>query len=273
MTEISIGCQSWSYDDWVTRPDGETVFYPYGTRQSEMLPLYSRVFDTIEVDSTAYGVPRRSTIAGWYEKTPENFRFSLKVPSLVTHELSLRPESYPVIDEFAEAASLLGKKLAMVLIQLPAAFEPNKENAGSLRDFAARLPKTVRFAVEFRHPGWFVDWTFDELASAGLSLALVEGKWVDNEAMFAAAAAAGENAYIRIMGERDLAHFDRVYRERRETLVQWAELIGRLDSQKVYVYVDNYFEGHAPATANKLKELLCVPTLSPESLEEQPSLF
>jgi hypothetical protein len=88
-----------------------------------------------------------------------------------------------------------------------------------------------------------------------------------------AAQAAGENAYIRIMGERDLAHFDRIYRDRQETLSQWAELIKGLDSQKVFVYIDNYFEGHAPATANKLKDLLNIPAVSPETLEEQPSLF
>jgi uncharacterized protein YecE (DUF72 family) len=270
---IHIGCQSWSYEDWVTPPAGETVFYPHGTRQAEMLPLYARVFETIEVDSTAYGVPRQATVAGWYEKTPENFRFSLKTPRVVTHELSLRAESFPVVDEFAEAASLLGKKLAMVLVQLPAAFEPTKENGAALREFIARLPKKGNFAVEFRHEGWFVDWTFQELEQAGVSLALVEGKWVDNEVMFRSAGAAGENAYIRIMGERDLAHFDRIYRDRQRTLEQWAALIERLRAKEVFVYIDNYFEGHAPATANKLKKLLGLPVVAPESIEDQPSLF
>ena len=54
-TKHRIGCQSWQYDDWITRAGGETVFYPRGTKAGEMLGLYSRVFDTIEVDSTAYG--------------------------------------------------------------------------------------------------------------------------------------------------------------------------------------------------------------------------
>ena len=30
-----------------------------------MLELYSRIFDTIEVDSTAYGTPALSTIESW----------------------------------------------------------------------------------------------------------------------------------------------------------------------------------------------------------------
>lgn len=270
---IHVGCQSWSYDDWVTRPTGDPVFYPYGTRQPEMLGLYARVFDTIEVDSTAYGVPRRTTIAGWYDKTPEDFRFSLKVPRVVTHEMSLGPASYAVVDEFAAGASLLGRKLAMVLIQLPASFEPGKNNGAALRAFVARLPAGVKFAVEFRHPGWFVDWTYEELAAAGVSLALVEGKWVHNEVMFAAGRAAGQNAYVRIMGERDLAHFDRIYRDRQRTLEQWAVLIESLEASRVFVYIDNYFEGHAPATANKLKTLLGLPAVPPDTMEDQRSLF
>ena len=59
-----IGCQSWGYDDWITKPDGPAVFYPAGTRSTEMLELYSRIFTTIEVDSTAYGPPTQSTIEG-----------------------------------------------------------------------------------------------------------------------------------------------------------------------------------------------------------------
>ena len=57
-----IGCQSWQYDDWITEAGGETIFYPRGTRPADMLSLYSEAFDTIEVDSTAYGTPAISTL-------------------------------------------------------------------------------------------------------------------------------------------------------------------------------------------------------------------
>ena len=81
-----IGCQSWQYDDWVTMAGGETIFYPRGTRAADMLTLYSQIFDTIEVDSTAYGTPAVSTIEGWLSATPDDFLFSLKVPRAITHE-------------------------------------------------------------------------------------------------------------------------------------------------------------------------------------------
>ena len=271
---IRIGCQSWTYDDWVTKAGGETVFYPRGTKPAEMLPLYSQVLDTIEVDSTAYGVPQISAVEGWYEKTPESFVFSLKVPRAVTHEFSLRPGCYPIIESFVAAARHLKLKLGVILVQLPASFEATKENAQSVREFLAQLPRDLKFAVEFRNPGWFVDWTYEEFASSGVPLALVEGKWVDNELMFAAAEkSTADFAYVRFMGIRDLEKFDRIYRSRDENLDLWMERIKRLSAREVYIYVDNYYEGHAPATVNKIKERLNLPITPPAVLEEQPSLF
>jgi uncharacterized protein YecE (DUF72 family) len=258
----------------VTPPDGKTVFYPSGTKQSEMLEMYSRIFETIEVDSTAYGVPRIEALEGWRQKTPEGFTFSLKVPNSVTHEFSLRPQSYPILDDMIRASEALGDKLGMILIQLPASFEANKENGVAFREFVRRLQGSKRFAVEFRDPGWFNDWTFDELNACGVALALVEGKWVEREIMFAAAAkVSSHSSYIRLMGIRDLEHFDRIYRERTDVLMRWAEIIIELDSRRQFVYIDNYFEGHAPATANRLRSMLGLTVADPATLEIQPSLF
>ena len=41
----------------------------------------------------------------------------------------------------------------------------------------------------------------------------------------------------------------------------------------VYAYFSNFYEGHAPASANKLKRLLGETIVGPEELENQPSLF
>ena len=271
---VHIGCQSWGYDDWITPIGGKTVFYPSGTKHDEMLALYSRVFNTIEVDSTVYGMPTAATVEKWYEQTPPGFTFSLKMPREVTHERSLDTSTLPIVNEFVGRVSPLREKLGMILVQLPGSFEAIKENAQDLRRFLAGLPRDFRFAVEFRHMGWFNDWTYDELAENGVALCLVEGKWVPRELMFASLVRHElPFAYFRFMGERDLEHFDRIYRDRDETLVHWSKVIKKIKSQEIFIYVDNYFEGHAPATANKLNALLDLPLSDPTVLEEQPSLF
>ena len=271
---IRIGCQSWGYDDWVTKPGGETVFYPRGTKSNEMLELYSAVFDTIEVDSTAYGPPTETTIESWYEKTPPGFTFSLKTPRRITHDFPLQPSIYEEMDEFVDRVSGLREKLGVVLIQLPASFESNKENAQNLRAFLKRLPSEISFAVEFRNSGWFVDWTFEELSEHSAALALVEGKWVPRDVMFAAISKLPlGHAYVRFMGLRDLQVFDRVQRPQDEIIEFWCEQLRGLAAKEMYIYVDNYFEGFAPETANKIKRNFELTPVDPELLEEQPSLF
>lgn len=269
-----VGCQSWGYEDWITKAGGETVFYPRGTKPADMLELYSTIFDTIEVDSTAYGVPAESMIESWYEKSTPNFKFSLKTPRLVTHELSLSSASYPVFDEFVARATMLKEKLGAILIQLPASFESTKANAQSVRGFIKRLPPDLRFAMEFREPGWFIDWTYEEFQKNRIALALVEGRWVDRNLMFEAIPKlASHLGYVRFLGERDLLQFNAIQRPQDETLRRWSEEIMRIEAGVKYIYTDNYFEGFGPGTANKLKQMLKQPVADFAILDQQPSLF
>lgn len=273
-SKIEIGCQGWNYDDWTTKAGGESIFYPRGTRSNEMLALYAEIFDTIEVDSTFYAIPPLATFESWYKKTPENFTFSLKLPQEITHTHGLRKSSFIVIDEFCEKAKELKEKLAVVLIQMPPQFEATKENAQNLRNFLEFLPKDVRFAVEFRNREWLVDWTFEELEKNKVALAFVEGKWIPRDLMFQAIEKTrNQFAYVRFMGERDLLSFDRIYRNEDTLLEIWKEEISKINAKEIFVYFSNFFEGHAPASVNKLKELLGQKITDASKLENQGSLF
>ena len=269
-----VGSQSWGYDDWVTPAGRQTVFYPRATKRSEMLGLYSRVFDTIEVDATLYGIPADSTLQNWYDETPSGFIFSLKFPREITHDHALRGPSLKLTSEFVERAAILREKLGLFLVQFPASFEATKDNFAALDRFLEHLPAGYRFAVEFRSGDWFVDRTFDALQSAGAALCLVEGKWVDREIMFGSAErVVTPFRYVRLMGERDIPKFDRIRRPRDEVLDRWREVLEGLDATDIYIYSDNYFEGFAPGTVNKLLSLLGMPAGEPARLESQGSLF
>jgi uncharacterized protein YecE (DUF72 family) len=75
------------------------------------------------------------------------------------------------------------------------------------------------------------------------------------------------------MGERDLEKFDRIYRHRDDVLAQWTSAIKQLRAKEIFIYVDNYFEGFAPETANKLQILLDRPVAQAKEFQEQRSLF
>lgn len=270
--KIKIGTQGWNYGDWVSRTD-ETVFYPHGTKSSEMLAVYARAFETVEVDSTFYAIPQHQTFENWAKKTPDNFTFSLKLPREITHDAGLQKSSFPALDEFCERALTLKEKLAAVLIQLPPQFEADEERVRALLEFLPRLPKDIRFAVEFRSRSWFKGETLDVLRKYNVSLSLTESSFIPRSFMFEAAGKlTADFVYVRFMGERDLTRFDCIQRKQDENLWLWFEVLSEIKAP-VFVYFSNFYEGFAPISVNKLKRMFRQETTDFSELENQPSLF
>jgi uncharacterized protein YecE (DUF72 family) len=271
-----VGCQGWNYEDWITKAGGDEVFYPYHTRANEMLTIYAKAFNTVEVDSTFYAIPSESSVEGWYKKTPSDFTFSLKLPQTITHEQFLHRSSFPTLVEFCERIRILKEKLGCVLIQLPPQFVANPFNATALKEFLPALPRDIRFAIEFRSRDWIHTEILEQLSKHNVTLALVEGQWLDHQQIMACAEQpTADFVYIRWMGERNLTSFDKVVRPQDENLLTWSKVIKRLSFRvdKIYATFSNFYEGHAPASANKLKTLLRQPTVEASNLETQPSLF
>ena len=274
---VHVGCQGWNYEDWVSG-GGRSVFYPRGTRAADMLGVYSRAFETVEVDSTFYAIPSAQAVEGWAKRTPEGFTFSLKLPQEITHQRALGSGSIILLEEFCARARQLGARLGVVLIQLPPQFELTAENARALRDFLPALPRDMRFSIEFRHPDWMRQRVADLLSKHNVAVALVEGRWIERAEMrrFTERPTA-DFSYIRWMGERDLTRFDAVQREEERNLQEWSEMISSLREgprvREIFAYFSNFYEGHAPASANRLKRLLGQTVVEASSLEDQPSLF
>ena len=239
-----------------------------------MLSFYSTVFDTVEVDATVYGIPPSTTLEKWYRETPADFTFSLKTPRAITHEGALSAGTIPIMREFVERAAELKEKLAVVLIQLSPYFDASRDNAQEVRRFLAELPTGPKYSIEFRHPDWFVDWTFEELEESNISLALVEGPWLPRDRVFdATRKIRAQFAYVRLMNTRDLQRFDRLARCLDDEIDQWANTIVNLAAKNIYVYVDNYFEGFAPGTVARLQTRLGIDPKRPQDMVDQPSLF
>jgi uncharacterized protein YecE (DUF72 family) len=275
-SKVQIGCQGWNYDDWISKPGSASVFYPQSTRPADMLGLYARAFDTVEVDSTFYAVPSQSTIEGWIGRTPTAFTFSLKLPQEITHTHALRQGGAHVLKEFCERARLLGAKLGIILVQLPPQFTFTPENAQALYEFLPQLPEDIRFSIEFRSSDWMQSEVMGKLTHHHVALALVEGPWIARELLWKMwAETTADFAYVRWMGARDLVRFDCVQRPQDANLRLWSEAIKRLSKRvnEVHACFSNYYEGHAPTSANKLKRLLEQTIVEAKGLEDQPSLF
>ena len=267
---IRLGTQGWNYPGWVG------PFYPPGTRPADMLALYTRAFPTVELDSTFYAIPAETVVRGWRSRVPADFVFSLKVPQEITHELRF-VEAGDVLERFLGRVRLLGDALGPLLLQTPADWAPTADARAALADFLPSLPADLRWAIEFRNPRWLTDATLTLLRAHRVALALVEGRWVKRERMFALAEEpTADFAYVRWMGpDRSLTDYSRVQVARDREMGLWADALAALRSRvrDIFGYVNNHFEGHSPATARTLQTRLGLPVVDHAALRTQGELF
>ncbi len=262
MAELYIGTQGFAFKDWVGS------FFPRNTPPSRYLTYYSRWFRTVEIDSTFYGIPKRTTVRGWRQRTSPGFRFAAKFPRAITHERML-VDCDELARIFIEVMRLLGDKLGPLLLQFSYEFGP--EHLESLERFLDRLPRDVRVAVEVRNRDWYDTPLCEALEARGVALALHDLYYMPRREDVTA-----DFVYIRWLGRRAaLTHFDRIQLDRRDEEVWWAERVRRFLDQglTVYGYFNNHWAGHSPASARGFLELLGHPPEPVEPQPQQPRLF
>lgn len=139
-----LGCPSWKDEAW------RNSFYPFDARSSEMLSLYTQVFNAVEGNTTHYARPKPSTVQKWADAMPENFRFTAKFPNDITHDGDLRLH-VPAAEDFIRLMAPLGERVMPFWLQLPASFSPDR-----LPELAGFIDAVQRpMAVEVRHMAFF----------------------------------------------------------------------------------------------------------------------
>src|SRR5438045_1404405 len=63
--------------------------YPPAFQGKSRLEYYSSLFNSIEINSIFYKLPRHSTVVNWANSVPDNFRFTFKVSKTITHVKNL----------------------------------------------------------------------------------------------------------------------------------------------------------------------------------------
>ena len=151
---IHIGLSGYSYKPW----QGPGRFYPEGLKQAEFLRYYAKRYETVELDGTWYRLPSEGTVRSWIELTPSRFLFAPKAHRRITHLQRLKPEALSSVQVMLERLEPLrtANRLAPILLQLPPNFRYDREKLERLRSFFMALPKTVRWAMEFRHESWHI---------------------------------------------------------------------------------------------------------------------
>lgn len=143
-TATMVGCAGWS----LATKDAAS-FPGDGTH----LERYARIFSCVEINTSFYRSHQEKTYARWARSVPDAFRFSVKMPRTITHELRLRQVEEP-LEAFLAEISALGEKLGAILVQLPPSLALDVDVARGFFD-DLRQRTDVAIACEPRHPSWF----------------------------------------------------------------------------------------------------------------------
>ena len=290
---IRIGISGWRYAGW------RGVFYPGDLPQRRELEFASRRLSSIEINGSFYSLQTPESYARWHAQTPAHFVFSVKGGRYITHLLRLREPRTALANFFASGVLALREKLGPVLWQFPPdfRFEPERMHA-----FLRMLPgdtlaaldvarghsdwmagraylqvdagRPLRHAIEIRHES-FVDEAFIALLRehrVALVVADTAGRWPCREDV------TSDFLYLRLHGDSEL--YASGYTD--EALARWAARIRDWSSGReppdarriaatpapgaaardVYCYFDNDVKARAPFDAQRLMEMLGVPSAS-----------
>jgi uncharacterized protein YecE (DUF72 family) len=246
MDKIHVGTMGWSYKFWVDN------FYPKGLSAREYLTEYSKHFDTVEVDSTFYRTPSRSTFERWRDQTPAGFLFSAKFPKTITHEKMLK-NCEKETDAFIERISELQPKLGSLLLQFPSTFKT--EQLRLLNDFLRNLPKEHRITVEVRNKNLLDEKLYSILRENRAALAIL-----DRPSMPETEVMTTDFAYIRWEGDRKKVYgtLGKTEVDRSNEIKIWAQKIRRYLEipAEVFGYFSKYYSGQPPKDAQQLLQAL-----------------
>ncbi len=244
---IRIGCSGWSYAHW------RNVLYPASGTTASWLSVYAESFDTVEINSTFYRLPRAEVVLPLASR-----RSRRPLGGVDPGDVLLRREREPILDTREALARGRGWSCTAGRAHCAAARRgeararafaaarslPARRRAPGIR--AVSVVAWGRHAFEFRHASWFDDEAYALLRKHDAALVVADRApdpptpWVDMAGW----------VYVRF-------HFGRGHNgnySARE-LRAWAERISRAPDD-VYAYFNNDWEGFAIENARALRSFV-----------------
>ena len=251
---LRIGTSGYSFPDWMG------TYYPHGTARGKMFDQYVQDFETVEINSTYYGIPHARVFAAMEKKCPPGFDFIVKTHGSFTHE---RDQADANIPKLLEAVSPLQEsgKLNGLLAQFPYSFRHSTSNLDYIRDKNSRLEGIPLF-VEFRHDSWLRTDLKEALAAEGIGYSNVDEPQLPH-LLPPESEATTSIGYVRLHGRNAEKWWDGGaerynYAYTDDQLREWVK---RLDSLRqkadhIYVFFNNCHLGRAVRDAHRFMELL-----------------
>jgi uncharacterized protein YecE (DUF72 family) len=249
-------------------------------KRHEYLHQYSMAFNTVEGNSTFYGLPTLDTARRWCDETLPGFRFALKFPRAITHDKELfgaeaDTRAFLSVLEILFAADRLGPSL----LQLGPSFSGTQLPA--LAAYLREMPEEFPFAVEVRHDDFFNHGPHERELDELLLRLRVDRVIFDSRALFSAPpkdaheaealrrkpnspprrTVTGQHPMLRLVGRND--------DDARPWIEEWAPVVAQWigEGRTPYVFTHTPHDFHAPELARSFHRELSkhIPDLKPLS--------
>lgn len=209
--------------------------YPPEFQEKSRLEYYAHLFNSLEVNSIFYKLPRVATITNWVESVPENFRFTFKLSKTVTHVKELDFKSKDVSD-FMRTIEPAKDKKGCLLVQFPPGLKIEKLD--QIQNLFEVLGEETHdsgwnVAVEFRNSSWYEREVYELLAEYDFGLVRQDipasATPADKES--------GDFIYLRFHGPEPRyrgSYTDEVLKKQARQIKEWMK-----EGKTVYAYFNN----------------------------------
>lgn len=156
---IRVGTCGWSYFS------PSNFIKEWKEKYASRLQAYASIFDTLEVDSTFYKLPKVETAIKWHEEAKavsKNFEFIPKAPKSITHNNFDMTD----LEKFIQVAKAM--KASKLLFQTPPSFGYSQANYKLVKNFFAKIKG---FAIFWEPRGtWLEEANVQKLKGIGASI-------------------------------------------------------------------------------------------------------
>ena len=228
---LYLGCPLWANVSW------KQSLFQSDAKSSDYLTQYAQFFNSAEGNTSFYADPSVDSLHRWVQQTPALYRFVLKVPQRLSHQN--QPDSTAQMQDWLNHIALLGDKLALVHLQLPAHVGPDK--LAHISAMVQHISQQYRCALEVRHPAFFDKAQHEIQLHKMLQHYNAERVVIDSRALFAVSASSpalldaqakkprlpvhaisfSPTPMLRFIGTDDMAHNRRFYRPWLDKVQQW----------------------------------------------------
>jgi len=250
------------------------------------LEEYSKFYNTVEIDQWFWSLgqkgirlPSEKDVHNYNLSTPDEFRFTIKIPNSITlthfYEKPIKANEHflskELFTEFLEKLEPLHSKIGVLMFQ----FEYlNKQKMSSveyfiekLNKFFSNIPKSYSFGIEIRNPNYLNKKFFEFIHDTKLVMVFLQGYYMPAvwDVYNKYSELIKEKVVIRLHGpnrkgieETTGGDWSKIVEPKDAELREIISIIKKLENNKIDIYlnVNNHYEGSAPLTIEKIKNMI-----------------